>query len=84
DVARSLATSPDGARVYVTGYSPGSGSSYDYATLAYDTGLCTPGNYVAEDGPVSGPVHGTVEPLTGDARPTVHQVNCDLVAGNGL
>ncbi|MBI4730338.1 MAG: hypothetical protein HY775_12715, partial [Acidobacteria bacterium] len=79
DRATSLGVSPDGARLYVTGYSYGSGSSYDYATLAYDaTGLCT------EDGPVSGPVDGTVEPLAGGASPTVQKVNCDVVVANGL
>ncbi|MBI4728940.1 MAG: hypothetical protein HY775_05485, partial [Acidobacteria bacterium] len=36
DEAHSLAVSPDGARVYVTGETYGSGSSTDYATLAYD------------------------------------------------
>ncbi|MBI4729360.1 MAG: hypothetical protein HY775_07630 [Acidobacteria bacterium] len=37
DEAYSLAVSPDGARVYVTGESYGSGGNYDYATLAYDS-----------------------------------------------
>jgi DNA-binding beta-propeller fold protein YncE len=38
DVARALAVSPDGSRVYVTGSSsdPGSGTQSDFLTLAYD------------------------------------------------
>jgi hypothetical protein len=37
DTANSIAVSPDGARTFVTGKSPGSGTSDDYATVAYDT-----------------------------------------------
>jgi PQQ-like domain len=36
DNAQSIAVSPDGTRVFVTGASPGTASSLDYATLAYD------------------------------------------------
>src|SRR5437762_3149387 len=34
--AQSIGVSPDGATVYVTGYANGTGSGYDYATVAYD------------------------------------------------
>src|SRR5919204_612835 len=36
DQTISLATSPDGARVFVTGRSWGVTSNFDYATIAYD------------------------------------------------
>jgi WD40 repeat protein len=35
DLARSVAVSPGGRKVYVTGYSAGAASSEDYATVAY-------------------------------------------------
>ncbi|MBI4728405.1 MAG: PQQ-binding-like beta-propeller repeat protein [Acidobacteria bacterium] len=36
DAAFDLAVTPDGSRLFVTGRSSGSGTSWDYATLAYD------------------------------------------------
>ncbi|MBI4728939.1 MAG: hypothetical protein HY775_05480 [Acidobacteria bacterium] len=51
DRAYSLAVGPDGARVYVTGGSYGSGSSSDYATLAYDSSSGTKLWEARYDGP---------------------------------
>lgn len=36
DLGYAMSVSPDGARVYVSGWSTGTGSGYDYATIAYD------------------------------------------------
>jgi hypothetical protein len=41
DAAQAVAASLDGSRVFVTGYSQGSTSSADYATLAYDASTGT-------------------------------------------
>ncbi len=38
DVANVIDVSPDGSLLFVTGYSTGVGTSYDFATLAYDAG----------------------------------------------
>src|SRR5262245_46705865 len=41
DGAGGIAVSPDGTRVFVTGSSEGSGTSVDYATIAYDAATGT-------------------------------------------
>jgi hypothetical protein len=41
DIAYSVGVSPDGSDVVVTGVSWGSGSDYDYATVAYDATVGT-------------------------------------------
>lgn len=32
-----------------------------------------------EDGPVTGPIHTTVEPAVARLRPLIHTVNCDII-----
>jgi WD40 repeat protein len=54
DTAVALAVSPDGAKLFVTGYSSGSGSGYDYATIAYDAATGARLWVKRYDGPVSG------------------------------
>jgi DNA-binding beta-propeller fold protein YncE len=38
DTGKAVAVSPDGTRVFVTGFSSGSTTDLDYATIAYDAG----------------------------------------------
>jgi WD40 repeat protein len=54
DVARALAVSPDGTRVYVAGQSLGSSGSSDYATISYDTNAGTRLWVKRYDGPANG------------------------------
>src|SRR2546425_9366584 len=53
DVARSLVVSPDGSRVFVTGYSYGANGWEDYATAAYHTATGTLLWLARYDGPAS-------------------------------
>lgn len=76
-LASALAVSHDGSRVYVTGHSLG-----DYATVAYNTGLCAPGRY--EDGPATKIVHRYAESAVGAATGSgLHDFSC-TAAGEGL
>jgi hypothetical protein len=55
DNSSAVAVSPDGTKVFVTGWSPGITTSYDYATVAYDAATGTQ-LWVAR---YDGPGHGT-------------------------
>jgi PQQ-like domain len=54
DYPLALAASPDGSTVFVTGESIGSGSAWDYATVAYDAGTGAQLWVRRYDGPVDG------------------------------
>ncbi len=54
DFSLSLAVSPDGSRVFATGGSQGQGTSFDYATVAYDAATGEQQWVARHDGPVSG------------------------------
>jgi len=80
DSAEAIATSPDGSMVFVTGGSGSVGFSADFLTVAYPTCFAGP----TEAGPISGPVHHTVEPMSGPAAPAAHVLNRCVAAENGL
>src|SRR5438046_9196263 len=54
DYGQAVAVSPDGSKVYVTGYSYGNGTGYDYLTMALNsaTGLPVGGQF--DNGPGTG------------------------------
>jgi DNA-binding beta-propeller fold protein YncE len=66
DLAGSIFVSPDGARVYVTGESGGTGTDYDYATVAYDAVSGHQAWVARYDGPVSGEDAGTFVTVSPD------------------
>jgi TolB-like protein len=55
DRATALGVSPDASKVFVTGYSRGSGTGYDYATLGFDAATGTRLWVDRYDGPANGP-----------------------------
>lgn len=74
DVSYSTVASPDGSRVFVTGFSHGSSSGEDYATLAYDAATGThlwtqryngPGNGTDDPGSVAASPDGNTVFVTG-------------------
>jgi DNA-binding beta-propeller fold protein YncE len=65
----SVAVAPDGARVFVTGWSMGDGTGYDYATYAYDAASGARLWQARYDGPGSGHDFAwTVRPSPDGAR----------------
>jgi hypothetical protein len=54
DRAIAIGVSPDASEVFVTGYSKGSSSGYDYATVAYDASTGTKLWVKRYDGPANG------------------------------
>jgi len=54
DVATAVGAAPDGATVFVTGYSAGSNTSLDYATVAYDAATGTERWLARYNGPGNG------------------------------
>ena len=67
DEARSLAVSRDGKRVFVTGYSYGGKTGFDFATVAYDaaTGAKL---WLARFGSGSGNEYGNSLTVSGDGK----------------
>jgi hypothetical protein len=74
DIAYSIAVSPDGTKVFVTGESPGVGTFSDYATIAYDASTGAklwgsrydgPGNYYDIARSVAASPDGTTVFVTG-------------------
>jgi hypothetical protein len=65
DVARSVASAPDGSRIFVTGYSQSALEQYDIGTIAYDTATGQQAWVTRTAGPDKGFVSGdaiTVNP----------------------
>jgi WD40 repeat protein len=92
DVARALAVSADGTRVYVAGQSRGSTGSSDYATIAYDSKAGTRLWLKRYDGPANGSdvaralavsPHGTQVFVTGESASSSGAVAYATVAYAG-
>lgn len=81
DLVSSIAVSPNGGRVFVTGES--GGTSPVNLTVSYDTvASCVSGS--SEEGPASKTMHDVVEPLAGPGASYVHELNCGVLVPAGL
>ncbi|MCA1840941.1 MAG: hypothetical protein LC723_11540 [Actinobacteria bacterium] len=78
-LANSLAVSPDGSKVFMMGYRF-TDTWEDYVTVAYRSSTCASGS--DESGPVSRPIHDTVEPYSGSVMPYLHGANCDVTSND--
>ena len=98
DYAQAVGVSPDGTKVFVTGYSIGSTSERDYATVAYDASTGAklwakryngPGNYVDTAGAVEVSPDGSMAFVTGasygiDTRADIATIAYDTATGTAL
>lgn len=68
DSASAVAVDPSGTRIFVTGYSHGSGTSSDYATVAYNAGPGTQAWQSRYDGPGNGADQASSMVVSPDGR----------------
>jgi len=86
------AVAMDGHSVFVAGATsdsyggPSAGRNDGWAMKLVPPHSChdTTNSEADETGPVSAPVHATLEPLVGPAQPGVHQLNCTVIVPAGF
>jgi WD40 repeat protein len=83
DAACAIRVSPDGTRVFVTGFSTGAGTSYDYATVAYDAATGAQLWVARYDGPGHAEDEATSMAVRADGS-TVFVTGASTGSGTGL